>query len=204
MKLLLTSAGLSTSAIVDRFLVLLSKPPKDTQAIMFYLSENSNEFGYIEQSKNELIKLGISNIVFINLLDAQSELDFGHADIIYICGGNTFSYLKRLRETGYNKKIIEAVKQGAVYVGVSAGSIIAGPSIEIAGHGESADNNFVLLKDLTGLCLTETSIFPHYDDMLHKKEVEEFRQKVSYPVITLTNEQALCINDTHEELVGQS
>ena len=74
---------------------------------------------------------------------------------MYVCGGNTFKILHKLRETRLDVYITKQVEQGALYVGVSAGSIIAGPDIEIAGWGSEGDENEVNLQDLEGFNFTD-------------------------------------------------
>lgn len=97
-----------------------------------------------------------------------------------------------MRKVGIDKVLINAVKAGKFYVGVSAGSIIAGPDIEVAGLGDSND---VGLSDLTGLKLVPYIITPHYNQK-EEKDVEEFKEKrKGEQVIALTDDQAIFIED---------
>jgi dipeptidase E len=126
-----------------------------------------------------------------NTVDVKGLKKF---DIIYVCGGNTFAILNKLRETKLDQFIIEAVNNGTIYVGVSAGSIIAGPDIEIAGWGSEGDKNEINLKNLSGFNLANVGIFPHFHEEL-RSEVEEFKKKVSYEVIELTNGEAVLVKN---------
>jgi len=117
-------------------------------------------------------------------------------DVIYLCGGNTFSILNKTRETKLDKFIIDQVKSGSVYVGVSAGSIIAGPSIEIAGWGSEVDKNEVGLKEINGFNFVDFSVFPHFHEEL-RNEVEDFKKQVNYRVFELTNEQAMFVENEY-------
>jgi peptidase E len=87
-----------------------------------------------------------------------------------------------------------------LYFGISAGSIIAGPNIEIASWGSTGDTNDINLKDLTGLKLTKILVFPHFEDYL-KGEVDEFRKKVDYPVIELKDSEALFIEGVKNKII---
>ena len=48
---------------------------------------------------------------------------------IYVLGGNTFYLLHHMRRSGLDSLVRRRVEQGALYVGCSAGSIVAGRSI---------------------------------------------------------------------------
>jgi len=122
-------------------------------------------------------------------------------DLFYLCGGNTFHIIHRLRATGLHKVIIAQVESGrSVYLGVSAGSIIAGPNIEIASWGSERDENEINLKDLSGFGFTDTAIFPHFRDEL-EDEVSEFRRRAAYPVREVGDGEAIYIEDGEEEFV---
>ena len=72
-------------------------------------------------------------------------------DVLYIQGGNTFHLLDQMRRSGADRIIRELVAGHlTVYCGVSAGSIVAGPEIGIAGWSPDWDRNEVGLTDLMG------------------------------------------------------
>ena len=93
------------------------------------------------------------------------------------------------------------MKSGALYVGVSAGSIIAGPSIEIAGWGTSGDPNDVGLKDLAGLGFTNIAVAAHFEPRF-QVEIDEFKKKVDYPVMEISNNQALAIDKNGHRIIN--
>jgi dipeptidase E len=200
MKLLLTSAGLHNKKVSDCFISNLPKKPEDCSALMIAYTQDNEMQLYVDESKKELISLGISNTTPFSLGEEKFKNE-GQYDVIYVCGGNTFAILDRLRTLGMDKFIIDSLKDDkALYIGVSAGSIIAGPSIEIAGWGSEGDTNDIGLKDLTGLNLTNVSVYPHFESRL-KREVEDFRHKVKYPVIELTDEEAVLVWDLGYEII---
>ena len=94
--------------------------------------------------------------------------------------------------------ISEYVNNGALYVGVSAGSILAGPDISIA---SPFDENDVNLKDLSSLSLTEIIVSPHYDQK-DKSMIGSLIKKSEFKVIPITDEQALKIVGDKEEIIG--
>ena len=80
---------------------------------------------------------------------------------------------------------------------------MAGPDVEIAGWGIDGDKNKVGLRDLIGFNFTNISIFPHFEEDKHKQEVEEFRKKVNYPVIELTDNQAVFVEGEGYKIIGE-
>lgn len=200
-KLLLTSAGLVNKEISQALLEELSVPIEKARVLVVAYAQNKEEKFYVNESKQELLSLGFKNIIVANLNYSLNFNNDANFEVIYVCGGNTFAILNKLRETRLNELIIKQVNQGAVYVGVSAGSIIAGPDIEIAGWGREGDENEIGLTDLRGFGLTEVVIFPHFHKEL-QEEVEEFKKGVDYKVIELTNNQAVFVKDEENKIVG--
>jgi dipeptidase E len=84
-------------------------------------------------------------------------------------------------------------------VGVSAGSIIIGPSIDIANEINS-DSNEVGLTDLTGLGITKLIILPHYDSKM-EKETKIFETKHNVFVERLADSQALLVTGSNKILI---
>jgi len=197
-KLLLTSTGLTNQGIRDKFLQLINKPISQTKiGFVPTASRTKGELKYVQISKNELLDLGIpeANIKVLNLNKAVSFEEIKDFDVIYVCGGNTFYLLKKVRETGFDKAIKEFSRTDKLYFGVSAGSILAGPSIDIA---SPFDENDVELTDLTGLNLTDTVVTPHY-----KKEEESIIKPFTgkFSVVALTDNQALSITNEITEII---
>ena len=154
-KFFLISAGFLNKEISDLFLKELNKKPEDSRIFMVTSARTKEEEYYIEESKKELINLGFKDIFVFNLDRKISMNEVRDFDAIYVCGGNTYYIMKRFKETGLDKIVMELVNQGKIYVGVSAGSIMAGPSIGISGWGIDGDKNDVNLKDLTGFNFTD-------------------------------------------------
>ena len=193
MKLLLTSAGLKNQKIRDFFVAQFDKLDNKMACIITSGRSEEEQF-YIDQSLREMSDLGIG-VTEVNIAKNDSFSDLPDFDIYYVCGGNTFYILDRMRKTGMDKILIEAVKKGKFYLGVSAGSIIPGPDIEIAGWGDGGDPNDVNLRDLTGLGLVPYLIAPHYTET-EKADVADFAKKrKDEPVIALTDDQAIFVAD---------
>ncbi len=199
-KLLLTSTGLANQNITSQFLQIIDKPVSQIKIIFVpTASRTEEELKYVHESKKELLDLGIpeNNIKTLNLDKPVSIQDVEGFDVVYVCGGNTFYLLKKVRETGFDKVIIEFAKTDKLYFGVSAGSILVCPNIDIA---SPFDENDVNLTDLTGLNLTDVIVSPHYKDE-EKTIIDGFKKKSQYEVVPLTDEQALLVINGETKIV---
>lgn len=199
MKLLLTSTGLKNEKIKDFFVSQFDRLDNKTACIVTS-GRNEEEQFYIDGSIKELEDLGIKVVEF-NIAKHNSFVNFREFDIYYVCGGNTFFILDRMRKTEVDKILIKAVKNNKFYIGVSAGSIIAGPDIEVAGLGDLNDVN---LEDLTGLRLTPYIVTPHYNQK-EESDVKAFgKKRIGETVIAITDDQAIFVKNGEYELIGDN
>lgn len=194
MKLMLTSSGLETPRLRKLFSSLLETKVPEARIIVIHTASKPEHLVYVDKVGRELSKCGIllPNITYVDINSRNSSPSLSDYDAIYVCGGNTYHILDRIRKVSLDKSIPNFVKTRGIYVGVSAGSIIACKSIEIAGWGSEGDPNDIHLKDLGGLGFTNIAVFPHYQSKL-KKEVDEFRQKSKNPVESLRDKEAIVI-----------
>jgi dipeptidase E len=200
MKLLLTSTGFTNPKIGELFVSEIGGPIGQKNILIVAYAQNNREQFYVDESVKEIKDLGFVKTIIFNLHAPINREKLPEFDAIYVCGGNTFSILKKTREVGIDDFIISQVKNGAIYVGVSAGSIIAGPEVKIAGYGNEGDPNDVGLADLNGLKLTDVIIFPHFKESL-RSEIDSFQKTVVEPVVALTDNQALFIVDSESSLI---
>lgn len=192
-KLLLTSDGFVNPKIAQEFLVLVDKNPADIKVLFIptaaeHKFQNKEEMFYVKESEKELIaELGIKkeHIIWFDIDSIAAAGNLNNYDVMYVCGGNTFYLMHKFRVTGFDKKIIEFVNSGRVYVGVSAGSIIMGPQITT-----SSDKNMIELKDVSGLNLFNQCIVPHYQKK-EKSVIDDFEKKNNYEVVRLNDGQAV-------------
>ena len=199
--LLLTSAGMQ---VKEEILEILPKSPSQTKvAHVVTASKGEKDTSYVVEDTKTMEGLGfqVESIDIEGSSEDELRKLFERFDIIYVQGGNTFYLLKAVRESGFDKVVKEFIEQGKIYIGVSAGSILMGPTIETANWG-GADRNEAQIKDLNGLNFVPFLISPHYtkgDEELLKREISKWH----YPVRFLTDAQAFLIQDDTITLVGK-
>lgn len=197
-KLLLTSTGLSSDNIAQELKSVVVNPERQSVAIITTAAEGKEENKYSQIAKKQFESLGFVNVDFIDL-ETQPEKDLASYGIIYVCGGNTFKLLKFAREANFKSSIENLLKRNGIYIGVSAGSIIVGPSIEIAGE-VAADKNEIGLEDLTGFGITNLIVLPHYSPEL-EEETKAFEAKYGVIVERLKNSQAVLIENGEKTII---
>jgi dipeptidase E len=89
--------------------------------------------------------------------DAEPLATLAQAEALFVGGGNTYALLKRLRQAQLLAPIRARVQAGMPYIGSSAGSNVAGPTILTTN-----DWNVVALDSFEALGLVPFNINPHY------------------------------------------
>jgi dipeptidase E len=191
--------------------------------------------GYLEHCADELVAFlsGVRTVLFVPYalhdLDAYTatartrfaalgfELTSAHeaadpaataraADAIFVGGGNTFRLLDRMYATGLVDAIRDRVHAGARYVGTSAGTNVAGPTIKTTN-----DMPIVAPPTFNALGLVSFNINPHYvdrdPDVAHggetrEQRITEFHEENPEPVVALREQTMLLVDGDAVELRG--
>jgi dipeptidase E len=110
-------------------------------------------------------------------------------DAIFIGGGNTFRLLKALQDLELLEPIQRKIKSGAPYIGSSAGSNVAGPTIKT-----TKDMPIVQPRSFDSLGLVPFQISPHFQDPdpssthmgeSQEKRILQFLEENEAPVVGL-------------------
>lgn len=166
-KIILTSFGLSTS--IGRKLIgkeLANDDLENKRIFLFHEPYYSIEPFLVDACEH----LGFSKHNIILSRQQKSNEEVLACDYLYCTEGNTFEILSLLRERNLDKTFVEAFNSGSkVYIGASAGAMIAGVSIEEA---LSFDRNTTNTTDFTGLCLFDGIVLPHYNQTELKRYIK--------------------------------
>lgn len=199
--LLLTSSGMRGTK--EEILSIIPKPADKVRVANIITAGNLKEDkSYIEQETTLLKEVGF-NVEDIDIVGKNEKELFellSPFDIVYVQGGNTFYLLDQMRRTGFVKIIKKLLHKGIVYVGVSAGSIVAGKTIKTASW--AGDENVVNLKDLKGLGLVKFDLLVHYNseraEVINQKSKREKKD-----IRIITDEQAIFVYGKKITLVGE-
>jgi len=171
MHLLLASSLESTAQQIGKQL-----RPEDLELGLFVTTASEGEEGdksWLEDDRQAALKAGfkLNEYTFTGKTADQIETAVRGASALIIEGGNTFYLLDAMRQTGADKIITQAVASGKCYIGSSAGTIVAGSTIEQV-KGSDDLQKAPGLKSFEGLNLVDLAFWVHWGG-----ETGELRQK---------------------------
>lgn len=125
--------------------------------------------------------------------NAQIRQDLKDIEVLYISGGNEFYLKEKGNDNNFAEYVKELVNSGVIYMGTSAGSIIAGTSMaELQNPKDlSTVKNPV---DTTGFGLVPYTIVPHWGSINFRsrwlsEETFNYMFSGNTPLVTLNNYQ---------------
>lgn len=132
--------------------------------------------------------------------------DLDSAEAVFVGGGNTFRLLKALYETKTLEAIRRRVREGMPYMGASAGSNVAGPTIKTTN-----DMPIVYPPSFDALGFVPFQINPHYIDTdpasthmgeTREQRILEFLEENDTPVVAIREGSAIRVENGSTRLVG--
>ncbi len=142
------------------------------RTVLFFPYALQDRDGYAAKARARFEAMGYE----MNSAHATSnpEQAIGETDAIFIGGGNTFRLLKTLQDLELIEPICRRIREGASYIGSSAGSNVAGPTIRTTN-----DMPIVQPRSFDALGLVPFQISPHFLDpdpaSTHMGETQEER-----------------------------
>lgn len=151
---------------------------------------------YVEEGRAALEQMGL----IVDELDVSTAATADIAakirtnDYIYVSGGNTFYLLQELKKTGADAIIADAVNAGKLYIGESAGSIIASADIEYV-KGMDSVEPAPDLPDFAALSLVDFYTVPHYNSFPFKESAQQIVDTYSATLSLrpITNNEVICV-----------
>lgn len=200
MKLFLSSYRIPDPKVFCEF---VGKKPTD---IKFALILNSKDYKPADEREKKLFELlgyfrGFGfDVQELNLLNFDNPKDLLNElkkyDVLWFNGGNVYYLRWVISKVGGEEVIREALNDGVIYGGDSAGAIIAGPTLK---YYDIADvPTFAPETIYDGLNLVDLAILPHWnsgDFGLVVKEVEDKLIKDGFKTKRLTDTEYLLVEN---------
>ena len=174
--------------------------------VLFVPFAGTDEDAYGAAAVDRLERMGFVASCADRTADPRTVLEA--ADVVFVGGGNTFLLLDRLARTGMLEAIARRVRDGMPYVGASAGSNVAGPTIKTTN-----DMPIVQPPSFAAMGLVPFQINPHFVDRdpnsSHQGEtrdqrLREYLSQNDTPVVALREGAVLRRESDVLELRGTS
>ena len=162
-------------------------------------SELDDDRWYMEKDKEDLSKMNYNVLIIDISKESKEEIleKFNNIDAIFIAGWNSFYLLQQLKIKNVLQELINFATN-KIYVGSSAGSCIACPSID---YVEKLDDKLQapLLDNFNAMNLVDFYILPHYKSKeKYTNLADEIEKDYSnYKFVKLSNEQAIIVYNTN-------
>jgi len=127
------------------------------RSILFFPFALHNRENYAAKAQQRFAEMGFSLSSVHTTNDPKKAI--AEAEAIFIGGGNTFRLLKALQDLELIEPVRQRVLNGAPYIGSSAGSNVAGPTIRTTN-----DMPIVQPQSFDALNLVSFQINPHFQD----------------------------------------
>lgn len=212
MKLLLTSNGLCNKSITNALFELTGKPAENTYLAFIPTSMNievPDKSWFINDLWN-IKKAGFKPIDIVDisaLPKEQWQPRLEAAEVLVFGGGNSSHLMRWIKESGLIG-LLPNLLSTRVYVGISAGSIITGPSL-----ATSTDEKKVQYEKMFGygsddaLCLVDFFTRPHYNRptlrAASRSYLEEAAKKLGKTVYGIDDHSALKVADGKVEIISE-
>lgn len=203
--LLVSSSTIHGHGYLDHVADALSSFLAGVKTVTFVPYALADRDGYAARARERFGKLGIELLSVHEAPDPRAAVR--SAEAVFVGGGNTFRLLKWLQDEGLMGPIRDLSGEGMPYVGSSAGTNVAAPSIRTTN-----DMPIVQTANLLSLGLVPYQINPHYLDpdpaSTHKGETREERllqylEESPVPVLGLREAAYLRVEKGVSTLLGE-
>jgi len=211
MKLLLTSGGLMNDSIVNALKELVQKPFAQLNLGFIPTASNLEEGGkwWLIEDLEACKKLGFKSIDLIDISALPEKIyrqRLEKTNVLLFEGGNTYHLMYWVKKSGLDIMLPELL-ENRVYVGISAGSIIATPSLILSSSEKEAVEEIGENIGDEGLGFVDFLIEPHinseYFPELTFDYVREEAEKIKHPVYALDDNSAIKVVGKKVDVVSE-
>ncbi|NBD74396.1 type 1 glutamine amidotransferase-like domain-containing protein [Patescibacteria group bacterium] len=211
MKLLLTSNGLSTESIAEKLFALVEKPSHETTIAFVPTAMNPTE-GNKTWFVNDISRIhgqGLKqlDVVDFSALEKEEWLPrFQAADVLFFSGGDTHHLIDHMREAGLDTELPRLLET-RVYAGISAGSIVTGPTTAVSSDDIELYYEDKGYKGKPALNFVPFHFRPHYNSPdfpnARKGVMEDIAGSIKETLYAVDDTSALAVVDGAVEIVGE-
>ena len=196
--MILTSSLYESIELVKKF---LDKNTESKKILFIPTAANVEEYKkymHLTQKAFEDFGYEVENFDVSVFSEEIAKEKLSEAKIVFISGGNTFYLLQELKRKNLITYLKERIENGMLYIGESAGSVIAAPDIEYA---SVIDDETVAteLDDYAGLNLVDFYIVPHFEEEpfveSSRNTVELYKDKLDLKLIN--NKEAILVENNN-------
>ena len=201
-NMILTSSLYESIELVKKF---LDKNTESKKILFIPTAANVEEYKkymHLTQKAFEDFSYEVENFDVSVFSEEIAKEKLSEAKIVFISGGNTFYLLQELKRKNLITYLKERIENGLLYIGESAGSVIAAPDIEYA---SVIDDKTVAteLDDYTGLNLVDFYIVPHFEEEpfveSSRNTVELYKDKLDLKLIN--NKEAILVENNNFTII---
>lgn len=211
MKLLLTSAGLSNKSIISAFLELAGKSFTELNLAFIPTAANvekGDKSWFIDDLIN-LKNLGFKSIDIVDISAMSQDIwkpRLEQAEILYFEGGNTFHLMHWVEKSGLKELLPEMLKT-KVYVGVSAGSMVACKSLDLSTSERLYSEEIMEHEKDEGLGFLDVLIRPHlnspYFPDVNLENLEKMSKEFPETFYAIDDNTAIKVVDEKMEVISE-
>ena len=200
--MILTSSLYESIELVKKF---LDKNTESKKILFIPTATNADEYKkYIHLTQKAFEDFGyeVENFDVSIFSEEIAKEKLSEAKIVFISGGNTFYLLQELKRKNLITYLKERIENGLLYIGESAGSVIAAPDIEYASIVD--DKTLATeLDDYAGLNLVDFYIVPHFEEEpfveSSRNTVELYKDKLDLKLIN--NKEAILVENNNFTII---
>ena len=201
-NMILTSSLYESIELVKKF---LDKNTESKKILFIPTATNVDEYKkYIHLTQKVFEDFGyeVENFDVSIFSEEIAKEKLSEANTVFISGGNTFYLLQELKRKNLTSYLKEKIENGLLYIGESAGSVIAAPDIEYASIVD--DKTLATeLDDYTGLNLVDFYIVPHFEEEPFvegsRNMVELYKDKLDLKLIN--NKEAILVENNNFTII---
>ncbi|MES2623110.1 MAG: Type 1 glutamine amidotransferase-like domain-containing protein [Patescibacteria group bacterium] len=211
MKLLLTSTGIVNPSLTKAFFDLVGKKPEDTSLVYIptaAMSEPGDKSWVIEDLVH-IKNLGLKQIEIADISALPKEVwkpRFESADALFFEGGNIYYLMHWIQQSGLAELLPELLKT-KVWVGVSAGSMVLSPTLDLKVSQELYVEDLDQTADGHALNFVNFYVLPHLNSQYFKKltleNIEEVIKNSTYKQYALDDESGIKVDGDSIEIISE-